>query len=334
LYNGNLRNPNIPLRESLFPFPLFTGNLVGRLVGFSTYNAMMVSLQRTYSSGLLFSAHYTWSKSIEMSNPELQNNNNAENGGFSAGNVDLRNYKNSYNLSTNDIPHRFVGTVVYNLPFGKGRKFDLGKFGNALAGGWNLGNVLILQSGQPQQGFGGCNSLNGLCDRVPGVDIEVPQNLQKWYDSPNAADRTVTLPSGRQITPGRFTYLKYNPDAFRGRTVNLANGTLAPDIYWYGTSALRYNDIRGVGYYNHNLSLQKEFPIFERVRATFSAEATNLWNRAQFTGTITGGTGNIFTAPNAARGVTPGMIQNENFGTWGLGTLDPRQVEMRLRIRF
>jgi hypothetical protein len=66
----------------------------------------------------------------------------------------------------------------------------------------------------------------------------------------------------------------------------------------------------------------------------FSAEATNLWNRAQFTGSMNAGTSNIFTAANPARGVQPGMIQNENFGTHGLGTLDPRQVELRLRIRF
>jgi hypothetical protein len=270
-----------------------------------------------------------------MSVPELQNNNYAENGGFTQGSVDRRNYKNSYNISTNDIPHRFVGTVVYNLPFGKGRKFDMNnRFLNAFVGGWNIGNVLMLQSGQPQSGFTGCNSLNGLCDRVPGVDIEVPKNLQRWYDSPNVADRTVTLPSGRQITVGRFTYLRYNPDAFRGRTVTFPNDTVAPDIYWFGNSALRYSDFRGVNYYNHNVSLQKDFAITDRVRMLLSAEATNLWNRAQFTGTVNAGTGNIFTTVNAARGQQPGMIQNESFGTWGLATLDPRQFELRLRIRF
>lgn len=335
LYNGNLRNANIPLREAVFPYPLFTGNLIGTNVGFSTYNAFMVNLQRSFSGGLLFNVHYTYSKSIDFSNPELQNNNFAENGGFGNGLVDRRNFGNSYFLSSNDIPHRLVATVVYNLPFGKGRKYDMqNKFINGVLGGWNIGNVLMLQSGQPQQGFGGCNSLTGLCDRVPGVDIEVPKNLQKWYDSPNPADRTVTLPSGRQITVGRFNFLKYNPDAFSGRTVQLPNGTIANDIYWFGNAAARYNDVRGVGYYNHNVSLQKDIPIWDRVNMTFSAEATNLWNRAQFTGTVNAGTGNIFIAPNASRGIQPGMIQNESFGTWGLATLDPRQIELRLRIRF
>jgi hypothetical protein len=334
-FNGNLRNPNIPLRDTLIPYPLFTGNLVGAMVGFSTYNALMVSLQRNYSNGLLFNLHYTWSKAIDMSAPELQNNNFGENGNLFSGSVDRRNYRNSYNLSTNDIPHRFVGTVVYNLPFGKGRKYDLqNKVASALLGGWNLGNVLMLQSGQPQQAMAGCNSLNGLCDRVPGVDIEVPKNLQRWYDSPNPADRTVTLPSGRLITVPRFTFLRYNPDALRGRTVQLPNGNTVPDIYWFGTAAMRYNDFRGVPYYNQNISLQKESRLTERVSLLFSAEATNIWNRAQFTGTVNGGSGNIFTAANPARGIQPGMIQNEGFGTWGLATLDPRQIELRLRLRF
>jgi hypothetical protein len=335
LYNGNLRNPNIPLREALYPYPLLTGNLVGEMIGFSTYNALMVGLQRSWSQGLTFNVHYTWSKSIEFSNPELQNNNFAENGGFANGNIDRRNYKNTYNIASNDIPHRLVATTVYQLPFGEGQKFDFNnKVANAVLGGWQVGNVLILQSGQPQQGFTGCNSLNGLCDRVPGVDIEVPKQLQRWYDSPNAPDRTVTLPSGRQMTVGRYQFLKYNPDAFRGRVVTLGNGTLAPDIYWFGTSALRYNDFRGVPYYNHNMSLQKNIRLAERVSMLLSAEATNLWNRAQFTGTVTAGTSNIFTAANPARGIQPGMIQNESFGSYGLATLDPRQIELRLRIRF
>ncbi|MDX2267478.1 MAG: carboxypeptidase-like regulatory domain-containing protein [Bryobacter sp.] len=335
-YNGNLGNATMPLRDTIIPYPFFTGNLVGTFVGYSTYNALMASIQRSYSNGLLFNLHYTWSKSIDFSSPELQNNNYGENGGFSQAQADRRNYRNSYNLATNDIPHRFVGTLVYNLPFGKGRKYDLSnKFLNAIAGGWNVGSVLMLQSGQPRSGFGGCGgALNGLCDRVPGVDIEVPENLQRFYDSPNAADRTVTLPSGRQITVARFNYLKFNPDAFRGRTVTLPNGRVVPDVYWFGTSAQTYNDVRGLPFYNHNMSLQKDFNIFERITATFSAEATNLWNRAQFVSNANVGSGNVFTANNPARGQQIGMIQNENFGTWGMATFDPRQIELRLRIRF
>ena len=80
---------------------------------------------------------------------------------------------------------------------------------------------------------------------------------------------------------------------------------------------MRYGDVRGRSYYNHNASLQKDFKIGEKLQMPFSAEATNLWNRAQFTGTVNVGSGNIFTAANPARGVQPGKIQNESFGTYG-----------------
>ncbi|MFN3324038.1 MAG: hypothetical protein ACK5AZ_11125 [Bryobacteraceae bacterium] len=40
------------------------------------------------------------------------------------------------------------------------------------------------------------------------------------------------------------------------------------------------------------------------------------------------------TAAQASRGIRPGMVQNDNFGTFGMSTFDPRQVELRLRLFF
>lgn len=338
-FNGVFRNRTVPLRDALMPFALFRDNLVGETTGFYTYNALMVSVQRNFKSGLLFNAHYTFSRTIELWGSEVQNNNFAENAGLQTGNIDYTNLGNSYFLSPNDIPHRFVGTAVWNMPFGRGRKFDLGnRFANGLLGGWNLGTVVIAQSGQPRQGFtGGTNSLNGLSDRVEGVPVEVPENLQRWYTSPNAADRTVTLPSGRQVIVCRFCFLQYSSDAFSGRTVTSANGSVLPDIYWFGNSAHRYDDIRGWGRFNVNLSLQKEFNLNEKVRMQISGEATNFLNNTQFRSNMNSGTGGTFTnltAAQRARGIQPGMVQNEGFGTFAMQTFDPRQIELRLRIFF
>jgi trimeric autotransporter adhesin len=340
-YQGTLGTANMPLRDTLLQYPFFPGNLLGAPSGFSTYNALMMQLQRTYSSGLTFNVHYTWSKSIEVWGSEAQNNNFGENAGLQTGNVDRTNLKNSYFISPNDIPHRFVGTWVYQLPFGQGKKFDGGnKFVNALIGGWQTGGVLVAQSGQPQQGFTGASgSINGLADRVAGEPIEVPKNLQRWYDSPNPADRTVTLPSGRQVTVCRYCFLKYSSDAFRGRTVTFPNGNIGQDIYWWGTAAHRYEDARGPGRFNINMSLQKEFSVAEKLRFQLSAEASNLLNNLQLRPNFQAGTGATFlsvTPAQAARGIRTGMVQNDNFGTWNMvgGTFDPRQIELRLRVFF
>lgn len=331
-FQGRLGTSTMVLREALFLYPFFPGNLLGAPVGFNTYNALMAQLTKNYSNGLTFNVHYTWSRAIEMWGSEAQNNNFGENAGLQTFNINRRQFGNNYFISPNDIPHRFVGSWVWQPQWGK----DVGnKFLRGLTTGWNVGGVLIAQSGQPQQGFtGATNSMTGLADRVGGVPIEVPKELQRWYSSPNAADRTVTLPSGRQITVCRYCFLKYSSDAFRGRVVNGADGRILPDIYWFGDAAQRYGDIRGLGRFNVNLSLQKEVPIRERLRLQISAEASNLLNNAQFRPNLAAGTGATFLAANPARGIQPGMVQNDNFGTWGMATFDPRQIELRFRIFF
>ena len=207
-----------------------------------------------------------------------------------------------------------------------------------MLGGWNVGGVLIAQSGQPQQGFtGSTGSMTGIGDRVSGVPVEVPKELQRWYTSANTADRTVRLPSGRSVTVCRYCFLKYSSDAFAGRTVTMPNGSIQPDIYWFGNATIRYGDIRGNGRWNTNLSLQKDIPITERLQMQFSAEASNLFNNTQFRPQMNAGLGATFTSVSpaqAAQGIKPGMVQNDNFGTWGMTTFDPRQIELRLRLRF
>ncbi len=112
-------------------------------------------------------------------------------------------------------------------------------------------------------------SMTGLADRVPGVPIEVPKELQRWYTGATNAERTVTLPSGRQVLVCRYCFLKYSSDAFSGRTVRYPNGSIGNDIYYYENAAARYADFRGNGRFNVNLSLQKEFQLYERLKFSF-----------------------------------------------------------------
>jgi hypothetical protein len=337
-FNGSLGTRSMSVRDTLIPYPYLPGNLVGAPIGFSTYNALMAQLQRTFSNGLLLNVHYTWSRAIDMWGSEAQNNNFSENAGLQTGSIDRRNNSNSYFISPNDIPHRFVATVLWSPPLGAGRAFSTDKrILDGILGGWNIGSVIVAQSGQPQQGFTGTGGSFTTGDRVDGVPIEVPEELQRWYNSADPAERTVTLPSGRQVTVCRYCFLQYSSDAFRGRVVEFPNGNIGPDIYWWGTAAQRYGDVRGPGRFNVNMSLQKEVPLTERVRMQFSAEASNLLNNPQFRPNLNAGLGNTFTnvtAAQRARGIQPGMVQNDNFGTYGMATFDPRQIELRLRLFF
>jgi hypothetical protein len=65
-----------------------------------------------------------------------------------------------------------------------------------------------------------------------------------------------------------------------------------------------------------------------------SADATNLLNNAQYSGSYSGGLGGTNLVDNKAKGLKPGMGSSDTFGTIGLGTFDPRQVTMHMRLRF
>jgi hypothetical protein len=238
---------------------------------------------------------------------------------------DLTNYRNSYRLSPSDIPHRFVATYVYELPFGKGKQFDLANpIVRALASNWRIGGVMTLQAGEPIQISGAADgSVNGRANIVPGARFEVPKELQHWYDGKT----TVTLPDGRQVTPCNHCYLKYNLDAFTGKTAVAANGKTVADQYWFGNAAVDYTSLRQPGLFNWNMSLERTFAVRERLQMSLAALATNAFNRPEFKGSYQGNLGGTNIATN-------GTGNNTSYGSHNNTTLDPRQVELRLVVRF
>ena len=110
------------------------------------------------------------------------------------------------------------------------------KFASAIAGGWSVGSVFIANSGFPFVVSGAnTGALSGLVNRLAGVSVTVPQELQHWYDGKT----TVTLPCGVRITPAKNTFLKYNSCAFQGETLTAPNGSTSDlvDIWtWFDLS--------------------------------------------------------------------------------------------------
>jgi hypothetical protein len=199
-----------------------------------------------------------------------------------------------------------------------------------------MGGSLNIQSGLVSQiSGGGTNSINGLPDLVNGVPLEVPKALQRWYDGVTP----VTLPSGRVITPCNRCFLKYNIDAFAGRTVTSPNGTILPDLFWYGTSAASFSAIRSPRTWTSNMSLEKNIKFGERYSLNLSAQASNVFNNTQLRSSInTGMGGTVLPATitaNPTQNLKIGQLQSGGtFGTFGQGAGDPRQIEMVMKFRF
>lgn len=336
---GNIRNRTIPRIETFLPYP-HQGNAIHYTVGESDYHGLQLQLTRQFSKGLQFNTHYTWSKLIEFSAYNAANNNGYGDGGSTNGfsNIRPEAWRTNRKISTNDMPHRIVASWVYDLPIGGGKLLDFKNgLANRVIGGWRVGGAFNASSGFVAPiSNGGTNTINGLPDRLPGVALEVPKELQRWYDG----NTRVTLPSGRVITPCNRCFLKYNIDAFAGRVVTTPNGSIVPDLFWYGTSAATFGDLRADANWNVNMSLEKTFKAWERWEVNFSAQATNLFNHTQFRpGINTSFGGTVLPATitaNPTLGLKVGQLQDtvNTWGTFTQNTYDARQVEMVLKIRF
>jgi hypothetical protein len=280
----------------------------------------------------MLDATYTWSREID--NTDTVEDNQGFNAGASArgGNHSLYNFALNRRLGYSDIPHRFVATFLYELPFGKGKPIGASNgVVSAVLGGWQVSGSAIWQTGSPLAITGAADGAAlQRPDRVEGVDLVLPENLWGWYDGVTQ----VTLPSGRIITPPARTYLKYNPDAFAGRVVTTPNGRIVADQFWYGNAALTYGDIRTDNRFNIDMSIRREFALPNALRLELGADAMNILNHTQFSGSYTGALGGTVTTANPALGLVPGMGNSNSYGTRGMATYNPRQIMLRATLRF
>ena len=64
------------------------------------------------------------------------------------------------------------------------------------------------------------------------------------------------------------------------------------------------------------------------------ADAMNVLNHTQFSGAYNGALGGTVTTANPALGLVPGMGNSNSYGTRGMATFNPRQVQVRATVRF
>jgi hypothetical protein len=325
---GTLAGRTIPQFIPLLPYPLLYGSTAGvdESNGYASYNSLQLRLRHTSRSGLTIDANYTWSKELDYTSTAIEDGQNVNSGG-TIGSPDLTNNASNRRYGLSDQPHRFVAIVLYESPFGAGRPLALSdKFARAALGDWSVGTVFTAYDGFPFVVSGAnTGALSGALNRVSGVSITVPQELQHWYDG----KATVTLPCGVKITPAKNTFLKYNSCAFQGETLTAPNGSIIANQFWFGNSNQTAGDMRGPGRWNLDFSLRRSFSLHERVKLQLSAEATNVLNHTEYSGNFSGGLGNTVLG-----GATSGYGNSTTFGTFPVTTFDPRQITMHLRVVF
>ncbi|MBM3764880.1 MAG: TonB-dependent receptor [Acidobacteria bacterium] len=106
-----------------------------RYDGNNIYHAMIAKVERRFSNGFTVLASYTWSKNIgDTCGSAVQGNTTG------CGYQDMFNLRNERSIDNQDIPHRFVTSALYELPF-------LRK--NRVLGGWTIGSIVTAASNVP-----------------------------------------------------------------------------------------------------------------------------------------------------------------------------------------
>lgn len=331
-FNAAVGGPNVSVLQQSLPYPAFSQvTLFHQRFGSSTYHAMQVNVRRASRNGLEVGGNYTWSKSIDIGNHFSVNGvgGNASNGGGASG-FTIRDWNLERSVSNSDIPHRAVIYYVYDLPFGKGKRWATSGLTAALAGGWRIGGLTTFSSGLPLSvGGGGFGRPDLVGDPV------LPKEYRVFGDG-----RTpVRLPDGTSVVVPNRRLLYFNPNAFRNRTISVPNPSnpsqqiIQNDIYWYGTSPRFLDSLRGFGINNTNLTISKMIPIKERWRLEFRAEAVNAFNRTEFG---VGGLDRGFGGTNLVAGQALGSSTNANFGTADITNIGrtPRYLQLALRLQF
>jgi carboxypeptidase family protein/TonB-dependent receptor-like protein len=264
-------NPSIPLTDprnavvARRPFPNFVTYIDSDWSGNSDYNAMNVKFERRANT-LATTVVYTWARSIDTKSAAAGIGGQAFNGwqGF------LNNHdpKRDRGLSDFDVNHRLVASFVYDLPFGRGKRFgsNLNKAADAVIGGWQMNGIATFQKGFP---------ITITAADVGGLLDTFGTNRANLVGDPSSGT-TGTIASW------------FNKTAFA-----------QPAAGVFGDSGR--NILRAPGINNFDLSLFKNFAITERLRFQFRLESFNAFNHTQFGGPVTNVTSPQFGQITSAR---------------------------------
>jgi hypothetical protein len=226
----------------------------------SHYNALQVKMEKRFSAGLQFLAHYTYAHAYNFDSTYYS--------------VDPRVAYGPDDFNRN---HVFVISTVYELPFGRGRKYmsDIGRAADLLIGGWQISNTTNWSGGLPfTPSIGECNQISdaGPCrpDLLSGQSFSVGKHTDAsgnitWF-TPVSSLGVPTVASATNLT-GTDTCSIARP----------ASGPFAlPACGGIGNAGR--NSLRGPHAFFSDMSLSKTFNITEKYKAQFRFDAYNVFN--------------------------------------------------------
>ena len=160
--------------------------------GMGSYHGLAGKVTQRFGTNLNTLLSYTWSKALDTAS-----NIRGPSNDFSP--QDARNpLAGEKGPSAFHVPQRFVASILYSLPFGKGQHFlNRGGVANQVVGGWQISTITTLQSGgvvnTGSWDSGGTNFITNATrlNCVAGVDPVLPNHNQNGWYNPAAFTNTV-----------------------------------------------------------------------------------------------------------------------------------------------
>jgi hypothetical protein len=272
-------SPTIKYNQLLRPFPEFTNLQWARSLpgARSSYNALNVKYNHSFSAGLSVLMTYRWSKALDNGPEDFI--------GWGTGTQwrDSNNTMLDYNISTHDIPQSFATALVYDLPYGRGKHWGNTAPGivKEVLGNWQLSSIVRLSSGLP----------------IAGAVYWNPNNPLGNYGFPGPQIANLV---GNPIPSNQ------GPDNW----INSGAYAAPPTPWTIGNAPQRMTQLRERAARNVDLSIAKNFGG-ERYQAWLRGEFLNAFNYAQYNGFCTDISQNNCGPFGVAQGTenSPRMIQ-------------------------
>jgi hypothetical protein len=261
-FEGTARftSPTLSRYELNRPFPQFGSiTMLDRNDGRIWYNSAQLVVNKRMSGGVSLAGTYTWSKMIEENggNNQIGGNNNVNPLIVETDRVVQRSPFEA------DRRHRITMSGVFQLPFGRDRKFlaNAGPLVQALAGGWEAAGMWLFNSGRPW----------GLPQNVFYVKDATIKDVN--FNDPKVI-RAVQNCVGQMNNAGVVTLLSYSVAA--GCTE--PNFIIRPNYTRAGTN-FRDDAIRRPPFYQFDMNFAKTVALSSSVRLQLRAEVYNLLNQ-------------------------------------------------------
>jgi len=275
--------------------------------GSQEYNALQAVLQHRLSKGLDAQVAYTWSKCMSDSGGFYGTWSNTQTSHGQVGWTSIFAPRIDWGPCFWDQTHVLTSYVTYQLPLGRGKLVgnNMSRALDEVVGGWEVGAILSVHSGNAMSNFTGWGD-----DPVAWMTTGA-SNLFGG-DRSNCSGPTNYLKKLVPATATTSAYVQWVDPSTFSNPAETAGGQIA-----YGTCAA--GGIRGPKYVDVDSSIHKSFAVTERMRIEFRAEAYNVFNHASL------------NAPDLNYGDLG--LPNGGFGAI-TSAQDPRKLQLALKFNF